>query len=328
MHIEVSIASWELECCGEPFAPGDRVTWKISADDPARTPQGSAPRFVVDHHDSLPDDVPQVEATGTVVAIRGLRYDYRRIPGSTVGWTSDFTDPYEFPVESSPRSRTDANRAHAYLVTLDVTDGVALPAYVEGETRARSRRESAAKAAAERELMSDATGTALEAIADLAESLYGDTVTVLRSEERSAATIEPLREGSAGVLWSRSSEAIFVRVDHAEWTLDATPESAAAVGRLLAAVAEGRVEVVVEETHESTILATTTVMASSDERWTSEESLGSATGGPRFVGKSTIDRIQRGSVQFAPWSDSTEPQHYPSTRSPAAASLRDRDRRG
>ncbi|ROQ15771.1 hypothetical protein EDF54_0638 [Rathayibacter sp. PhB93] len=50
--IEVVRVGWEMDCCGAPFAVGDRVTWSLLSY-PAR-PTGPA-RYAEEHHQALPD---------------------------------------------------------------------------------------------------------------------------------------------------------------------------------------------------------------------------------------------------------------------------------
>ncbi|NQX15375.1 DUF6578 domain-containing protein [Rathayibacter sp. VKM Ac-2857] len=63
--IEVVREGWAMDCCGAPFAVGDRVTWSLLAY-PAR-PTGPA-RYAEEHHQALPDALP---VTGVVRGIVG-----------------------------------------------------------------------------------------------------------------------------------------------------------------------------------------------------------------------------------------------------------------
>ncbi|MGW0738117.1 DUF6578 domain-containing protein [Streptomyces sp. NPDC002851] len=75
--LRVEYESWQLECCGKPFAVGDEVTWPITRDPerPDRTP------WVENHADRVPT------VTGTVRGIELVREDGgRRAVGSCPKW--------------------------------------------------------------------------------------------------------------------------------------------------------------------------------------------------------------------------------------------------
>ncbi|TCL85424.1 MULTISPECIES: DUF6578 domain-containing protein [unclassified Rathayibacter] len=61
--IEVVREGWEMDCCGAPFAVGDRVAWSLLAS-PAR-PTGPA-RYAEEHHQDLPN---ALTVTGVVRGI-------------------------------------------------------------------------------------------------------------------------------------------------------------------------------------------------------------------------------------------------------------------
>ncbi len=89
----VWIADWELQCCGEPFAVGDVVSWRIRAEPSLHWPSPrdaevvGAVAWAYDHHSD------EVE-TPTSVAVRAINAVYQRfeahngtlvpLPGSTV----------------------------------------------------------------------------------------------------------------------------------------------------------------------------------------------------------------------------------------------------
>ncbi|WP_281893745.1 DUF6578 domain-containing protein [Phytohabitans aurantiacus] len=78
MEITVWIAAWQMQCCGDPFRPGERVAWTVLRG--ARTVLGGARTVLGDqavtvdaveeHHQ---EDDSQVEPViGTVASIRAV----------------------------------------------------------------------------------------------------------------------------------------------------------------------------------------------------------------------------------------------------------------
>ena len=63
--IEVVRPGWEMDCCGAPFAVGDRVTWSLLGH-PTRS--GRPEQYGEEHHDTSPNARP---VTGTVRGIVG-----------------------------------------------------------------------------------------------------------------------------------------------------------------------------------------------------------------------------------------------------------------
>jgi len=89
MARKVWVTDWEMQCCGEPFEVGSRVTWTtFEASTAAKQefaelfgPEGAQVTDIEAHHGPLHDDQPtRAQTTGTVTAIkavywpRGLRH--------------------------------------------------------------------------------------------------------------------------------------------------------------------------------------------------------------------------------------------------------------
>jgi hypothetical protein len=88
----VWISAWQLQCCGKPFAVGQKVTWALSpATDPRRfgTTLGKdlARRIThaEDHHNVLSEHA--VATPGSVLAISSAFCRYAADPGSSDGKT-------------------------------------------------------------------------------------------------------------------------------------------------------------------------------------------------------------------------------------------------
>lgn len=64
--------SWQLQCCGDGFAVGDRVSWTaLAADSELRTQVGSDIDWCEEHHPRKGQRLTTLE--GTVTAIRMIR---------------------------------------------------------------------------------------------------------------------------------------------------------------------------------------------------------------------------------------------------------------
>jgi hypothetical protein len=121
------VADWEMQCCGEPFAVGAQVTWRLSpCGNGLLAPflgEGAAqPAWYYDHHDDERSAAPAAQR-GTVRTIRSVWCAHRRrgnvlvpVTGSAelrptdhaTGWEDDQTD--------------DGLQFVGYLVELDLPD--------------------------------------------------------------------------------------------------------------------------------------------------------------------------------------------------------------
>jgi hypothetical protein len=89
----VWVDAWQMQCCGEPFRVGARVTWTLRAPDNDRLAMILGPDVKVDaaeeHHGGVPEDAPRT--TGTVRGIQAVHYGpaERTEVRSADGWTKD-----------------------------------------------------------------------------------------------------------------------------------------------------------------------------------------------------------------------------------------------
>lgn len=124
------VADWEMQCCGEPFAVGSRVTWRLSPCErdllrEFRGTEGDQPAWYYDHHSEERSPRPAAQE-GTVRSIRALWCAYRQrgrvltpIRGSAelrpieraTGWEDDHDDS---------GTGHDGLRFVGYLVELDL----------------------------------------------------------------------------------------------------------------------------------------------------------------------------------------------------------------
>lgn len=90
MNAIVWVASWQMECCGDPFGVGERVTWTIDEDvDDQWFVAALGPEMATrithseEHHSDRQDDLPEI--TGRVLAIKRAWCAYgRRNPGDQI----------------------------------------------------------------------------------------------------------------------------------------------------------------------------------------------------------------------------------------------------
>ncbi|MEU0003652.1 DUF6578 domain-containing protein [Streptomyces sp. NPDC006314] len=142
---------WQMECCGTPFAVGDRVAWKLVSVD-THTPQGEyygAGSWVENHggpdhetvgrvrsidlvhqeylahHDPRAVEHPEPEP-GTVI-FRGTGRKLEPVPGAptleTVDGCPKWFDGFEDEEQPPRRVPYRVRRAVGVLVTLEVPDG-------------------------------------------------------------------------------------------------------------------------------------------------------------------------------------------------------------
>ncbi|MDY0830581.1 DUF6578 domain-containing protein [Microbacterium sp. BG28] len=74
--VDVLLWAWEWECCGEPFAVGDRVEFGVVAADEAvreLCAPAAEPEFVETHHERE----PELHISGVVRSVAGLTVAHR-----------------------------------------------------------------------------------------------------------------------------------------------------------------------------------------------------------------------------------------------------------
>jgi hypothetical protein len=86
MDMIVWVDGWQMQCCGEPFRLGTRVTWTLSADDSAWIKEmlgADTPRMIdaaEEHHGGIPENTAPTQ--GTVTRIEAVHFRYESRPGS------------------------------------------------------------------------------------------------------------------------------------------------------------------------------------------------------------------------------------------------------
>lgn len=315
-RIVVTVAEWEQACCGAPFAVDGNVEWQLSAADPTA---GSLPlpeavrglgRFVEEHHDQTPADVPQVAVSGVVRAIWGVRYAEVAVPGERATFTIDMARGAHEPLDAVGRG---GGGFVEYLVELEVAAGVELPAYVLSEDTVAWRAARARDRDRDVDRMRDAVGVILERAIDEAVARYAGVADIERSPDRGAVTVTPRRSGAVGVRWARSGgdvDGIGVHVGAASWWLNATTTDARSVVDVLAAAARGDVvdDIVLEDGGARRL--ETRVRVDGIE-WTATTGSVPAfrggaggvggVGGVMLVAGDAWERAQRGRVDYASW---------------------------
>jgi hypothetical protein len=91
------VYGWQMQCCGEPFSVGARVTWTLHEPDTDLLATVLGPDVKIDaaeeHHGGVPEDAPKT--TGTVRRIEAVHFGYapkaaeRTEVRSADGWTKD-----------------------------------------------------------------------------------------------------------------------------------------------------------------------------------------------------------------------------------------------
>lgn len=88
--MRVWVDDWQLQCCGEPFEIGSRVTWTVMVDslEGVRTSLGNSSHVDAreDHHDLAPEDAPMIQ--GTVRAIYAVTFAFESLPGGGSQWAA------------------------------------------------------------------------------------------------------------------------------------------------------------------------------------------------------------------------------------------------
>lgn len=81
MRFVVWMAHWQIQCCGDPFQVGSKISWTLD-DGPDRESLSSALgddaahriTHVEEHHGGLPDDLPPTEGTVRRITSAFCRY--------------------------------------------------------------------------------------------------------------------------------------------------------------------------------------------------------------------------------------------------------------
>lgn len=242
MLVEVVINGWEQGCCGASFRVGDQMTWKLHATVPAEVPEGALTGFEEEHHDLTPEEAPQWNVLGVVVAIAGISYPLLPITGQPGSFTWDTENPHDTALASVEEPADPV--FDQYRVLFDVADDTDLPPYAPEEAHRQGEFDTVNREL-QHERMHDEIGVLLETFAEQAQRRYGNAADVTRASDRSAVTAEPHRAGATAINWARSSEAndgITVTVGDGTWLLPATAATAAnagLVGEFLEAAADG-----------------------------------------------------------------------------------------
>lgn len=314
MRIEVTVSGWEQVCCGDAFAIGDEMRWNLVAADPAHTPAGALPRFADERHDETPDEVPHWPVACTVIAIRGVTYPSLPVPGEPATFERDISHPQVTNLVNVPGSDTDtADHHHAeYLVEFEVPDSTELPTFVESTSTREWRETEERDRSRDRARMLDPVGQILEQAADFVEATFSDVAMIRRSTDRSALSIVPHREGATAMHWVRTtgeSDRIGLHVGDGEWWRDSNVENAALARGFVEAAAAGRVTESVFDHGDERAYFETQVRSADGREWTAREHftpLGASatvTGTVVMARTDQIERMQRGDVQYLPWSD-------------------------
>ncbi|ROO86953.1 hypothetical protein EDD29_4539 [Actinocorallia herbida] len=117
MEVDVWMDDWQMECCGEPFQVGDRVTWTLAMGRYEVYPGLDADAYE-DHHEVAATS----EVTGTVRAIDAVHVRFApEAPGGrtfvpVAGSATRTPIPKARRFESAPAARQD--RFTGYLIRL------------------------------------------------------------------------------------------------------------------------------------------------------------------------------------------------------------------
>lgn len=305
MRIEVTIAGWEQDCCGSPFRVGEQMTWNLHAADPAAVPEGALPRFVrfvEEHHEGEPREVPECEVTGAVASIKGINFPLLPVAGER-HFTMDTDHPQSFPTASVGYPKDPG--FDEVSVILNVADDVDLPLY-SPEGGSSQRANEAQRAARNQERLHDSVGALLENLADHAQRQYGNMARITRSSKRSAATLEPYNAGSTAFYWARSDHAedgIVVFVGDGTWALSASLSDAELVSEFLEAAAAGRVEERIRHNNRKIKRLATEITTADGRLWadtTEFETFDTGNGKIGMVGISW-ERFEKGDHKYQPW---------------------------
>ncbi|MGO4603919.1 DUF6578 domain-containing protein [Terrabacter sp. 2YAF2] len=90
MRYVVWVDAWQMQCCGEPFAAGDRVGWTLRDlprgclfDDVVGSEVAARITHAEEHHGAVPEDAPVVHGTVRAIVAAHARYvrESRWVPG-------------------------------------------------------------------------------------------------------------------------------------------------------------------------------------------------------------------------------------------------------
>lgn len=306
MLIEAVVPGWEHECCGEAFAVGATVAFRLHAARPEPETATEAvphvPVFIEEHHGQTPEDVPQWEVPGRVVTIEAVRYGRRERPGQprVHEWDEGERDAHPLDTVAARAAGPDE-----YRVTLEVDDGTALPEYrrsAEDVTQERLRLEAVHRA--ERR-SADPVGVRLAALADHLDQHWGDVGVIGRSSTGADLSFTPHAAG-AHLSWSRSdapADSIGVELGGGLFGLGADDDGVRMLEAFVEAAATGRVQERVRETPDG-VEFTTEVLGG-------DGVLDSATRTANIVRSGSFtaiagpvrERLERGDHRWAPWRD-------------------------
>jgi hypothetical protein len=316
MLIEVVVPGWEHECCGEAFAVGATVAFRLHAAPPAAAgagagagagrpgaqngPRTGLPLFIEEHHGQTPDDVPQWEVPGRVLAIEAVRYGRRERPGQPRVFEWDEDERSAHPLDAVAAR---AQGPDEYCVTLEVGDGAALPEYRRsGEDVTHERLRLEAIARAERRAV-DPVGVRLAALADRLEEEWGEAGMMGRSSTGANLSFTPHPQGAA-LSWSRSDaadDAIGVELGGGRFGLGADDDGVRMLEAFVEAAATGHVQERVRETPEG-VEFTTEVLGGNGVLFSATRTANVFRSGDFMAIAGPVrERLERGDHRWAPW---------------------------
>lgn len=84
MDLTVWVDGWQMQCCGEPFAVGSQVSWRLGDADrdwlgAVLGARAAGVDAAEEHHGGLPEEVPETAAT--VSGISAVHCRYAPAPG-------------------------------------------------------------------------------------------------------------------------------------------------------------------------------------------------------------------------------------------------------
>lgn len=299
---------------GETLEVGSRVRWTLA---PAsvydrglarRVGGGELPVVVLGDAVLYGDESSEGDwMAGVVLSVTGVRLTWRPVPGEPGSYTSDGDDPVLETVHRMTEEQ-DVDAFDQHVVTLQVDDDTVLPP-PDPDQAQDFDPEEASRRAMDARRQQDATGRALEALADAAERTYGQQAAVTRQRGRSAASVVPHRDGGAAVHWARSSwepDGVRLQVGDGVWELPAAPPTADVLAEFLDAAASGRVtEDVMDVGGPGRLVADleTTVVAEDGRVWTARERFApTPLGEDEYVGYGDgFERFERGRHRYLPW---------------------------
>ena len=101
----VWVDAWQMQCCGEPFGVGSRVSWALAERDPGWVTAVLGAGVIVDaaedHHGGVPDGTPPTAGTVTAVSAVHCR------PAPAPGQSGQAPRPAVSPAVFTPVTRVD-----------------------------------------------------------------------------------------------------------------------------------------------------------------------------------------------------------------------------